>query len=1162
MKNKSSKLLVLSLAALLGLAGCSSLPKGEESDKDVIGSSILVDEEGEQDEIGVAVNLRKNAASPSVSAKLGQYWGFQKIDGVDGKISIRFIVAVSGIDDIYSMYVKRTVKDEAGSSVMAEKTIAIEKVYKSLSDVSSVTWDGANSDLDEDVHYAVYTLKNIPVSHLSDRISAEIGFTKWDGSTSRVSVEANGLSFVHQATEISGLKFTAGSSYNDYVKANEVYVSASSTSLTEVEIPEKVYVAPDSYNKHVIVEATVVAIGNPSFSGYAEAGQGFYDCAKLTKITLPSTIRSFGRYVFEKCSALEEITLPESLNFIGKNAFGYKSSSNYDYSCGLKRLIWNAKNLAPEDEFDEDSNYTYGFISWVLDKVTVGPNVEALPNKKLFGGAGKATLPSEIEWKKTEEERAALLDASPNSDFGGVENYVCSDTARITVNYHIGEGTLPMGGIDKTGDVAVVTLGQGRKLGNPGNPTPLSGKKFTGWYLDEAFANKAEFPLVLGKDDVNLYAKYEMAAAGETLSNPKALQTNETFTFTTSEATPSNYFTFTADKEGSDYYYFEIADFVKAADSPNDRNTYDTNLYVFRDSAFSDRIAVNRCAPYKSDVNGQDTYQVNVLLSKGETIYLQVAAYAIMSFSRPVYGDITLSTWTQEGDVEAEAAALTKGTAASYVGNRAHQDYIPTLYKFQAEQTGYSLKLAQLGAHSVRAYARVYDPSTGSNVGSFTLSGASTESLLTGLTVGKDYLIELSSDYLPTFVEGDGVSILLSDLPAGLSADNPIEGTLGNKETIADMKAKTRYFSFNLEAGKTYHLIGWRYVKSSSSSKPGCAYKVTSPSEATLSSGKIFSGPYDDYGDITLTATESGTHILSADVVDSGIWSSSAHLSNIAVVEEKSALDATATLPDGALLCVKPSGKAIYSIAVSAKEGATAKLSKLDYKYIASTNANDVISGEGTLTLKANTAAFFQVSSSDGSEITLAAEKAKAALEGKSYVNKQFNGGISGSSSFFKMSIDEYGITDGERVFRNGVNVKEAAEEKGIFHLQFTYQGATTDGYTDGKRIYAYCGGEEWFASNNTEYSSAAVGFKEAKTSGYNVANNGENEVKILSILEGSTRIYCVVKGSKVYLNATVEFTAGDDISAKGAAFSVKDADGNALGSFTVTAASTIVAAA
>ena len=100
MKNKSSKLLVLSLAALLGRAGCSSLPKGEESDKDVICSSILVDEEGEQDEIGVAVNLRKNAASSSVSAKLGQYWGFQKIDGVDGKISIRFIGAVSGIDDI------------------------------------------------------------------------------------------------------------------------------------------------------------------------------------------------------------------------------------------------------------------------------------------------------------------------------------------------------------------------------------------------------------------------------------------------------------------------------------------------------------------------------------------------------------------------------------------------------------------------------------------------------------------------------------------------------------------------------------------------------------------------------------------------------------------------------------------------------------------------------------------------------------------------------------------------------------------------------------------------------------------------------------------------------------------------------------------------------
>ena len=66
MKNKSSKLLVLSLAALLGVA-CS--PAILPSDSQGVGESILVDGEGEADEIGAWVNLgRHNASSSAVSA--------------------------------------------------------------------------------------------------------------------------------------------------------------------------------------------------------------------------------------------------------------------------------------------------------------------------------------------------------------------------------------------------------------------------------------------------------------------------------------------------------------------------------------------------------------------------------------------------------------------------------------------------------------------------------------------------------------------------------------------------------------------------------------------------------------------------------------------------------------------------------------------------------------------------------------------------------------------------------------------------------------------------------------------------------------------------------------------------------------------------------------
>ena len=1147
MKNKSSKLLVLSLAALLGVA-CS--PTILPSDSDEVGESILVDEEGEKDEIGVAVSLRRqNASSSSVNAQMGSYFGLQKIDEEGGKISVRFIVAVSGIDDIYSMYVKRSVASSDGASVMAEKTLEIDKVYKSLTNAEAVSWDGTNS-LNGDVYYAVYTLKNIPESHLSDVINVEIGLRKWSGSSTSTTIKANGISFVHPATQIEGLTFVAGSSSNEYVKADEAYVNATTTALTEVEIPEKIYVAPVSYEKHVVKEATVVAIGNPNFTSYASEGQGFYNCTKLTKISLPKTIRTFAPYVFEKCSALEEIEFPESLTAIMKDAFGY-TSSYVDYKCGLKRFVWNAKNLAIATEFDAEETYYYGMISWVLEKVTIGASVESLPNFPLFGGAGKATLPEEVVWNKTEAERAALLSAAPKSDLN-VENYVCSDTQKINLTYHLGEGSLLLDGAQQTGDYSKQVYGMGRKLARPEDPTPKAGYKFLGWYLDKAYATQAEFPIVLGTEDVELFAKFEVAAEGEVSSNPKALAMDSSITFTTSESVPCQYFTFTATKEGSDYYYFQISNFEKSESSPNDRLAYDSNIWIYTDSGFSQLITPNRNSPFVDKVNGDNNCQLNVLLAQGETAYIKVAAYNVSSVTtpRPVYGNITLTTFAQENDQTSEAIALEKGVEATYAKNGAHQDKISTVYRFTAEQTGYNLKLAQKGKHNLRVYARLYkEGSLVRSLANLTLSGASAEAILSGLTVGDTYYLFVESDRLDTFVEGDGASILLSDLPAGLGEDNPIAGRLGGYNEIKDMSAKTRYYSFSLEQGKTYHLLGWRTSSSSSySSKVSCAYSLLAPSGKSEASGKIFTNTYSDSGNISFTADETGTYVVSADVVDSGTWSSSSHMSGFAVVEEKTGFDESATYQNLDILCLKPTAKAVYNLTLG-----DAKLGKLGYSLAYPTASSDIYTGDATLTLSANQTVFFQVKTTAEEGATIKAEKAKAALEGKNYVEKDFNGTIVGKGSYWHMFIDSFGTTDGEGAFRNnGITVTELSSENGVTTLQFHQAGTLTKGYTDGHFMYAYANGEEWFASSSAAYSSAIAG-QWAKTSDY--VAGGETGVEILSIMEGSTRVYCAVIAGKVYLGATVEFTSGNSIGTADAVFSVKDASGNVLGSYKVTAA-------
>ncbi len=1167
MKNKSSKLLVLSLAALLGVA-CSPIVTNDNS-SEKIGESILVDADPvAEDDIGVAVPLRKDAASTSsVTAKIGYYYGFQKIDEEDGKISVRFVVALSGLSDIYAVKIKRSVVDSDDQSVMAEKTLSVDKVYSSLKNASSITWDGTNGSLDaDDTYYAVYTLKNIPEAHLDDVISVEFTLERWSGASLSASTKANGTSFLHAVTEMTGLSFVAGSSSNAYVKDDEVYVNSTSTTLTEVEIPEKVYAAPNSSQKHVVKEMTVVAIGNPGFSGYTYDGQGFYNCTSLTKITLPSTIRTFGSYCFEKCSALTEIEFPESLTEIQKYALGY-TSSYYDYACGVKTVHWNAKALESVDKFDSSSRYTYGMISWVLDKIIIGDKVESVPNFAIFGGAGNASLPSEIEWKITEAQRTTMQSLCPDSDLFLVSNYICSDTAKVNVNYHLGEGSLEIDGVSQSGDYTdEVYAGGGRTLSKPESPTPASGYKFSGWFLDDGYADEATFPITLNEEDIDLYAKYDVAAPGEVASSPKALTLGDAFTFTTAESVPANYFSFTADKEGSDYYYFEISDFTQASDSPNSRLNYATNLWAYKTSDFATPLTVNRNGPFVSEVNGYNNYQISVLLSKGETIYIKAAAFDVSESSpKPVYGDITLKVWDYEGDTVSEATEMSKETSVNFTSNKTHQDYISTFYKFTATQASYKLTAAQLGSNKMTAKVKVFEDETmKTSKGNFTISSSENYCLLSGLTVGSTYYIEVEGNYLSSFAEGDGVCLTLNDLPAGLAEDNPIKAELGTKQELVDMSAQTRYYSYSLEAGKTYYVLAKR-TGTGSSAADG-AYSLKAVGETSASTGKLFTSTYYEYSNsVTLKPTTTGEYVFSVDVAKSSSWNSSYHLNEFALVEEKSGFDAEATYNDGDYICITSTSKAIWNINVSlaeAAEGESAKLGLLTYNMSFPTDASSIYTGDATITFAGSTyAKFFQVSTSNGESAKITASLAPKALEGKPYVDKDFNGGYVGNSSYWKLSIDGYGTTAGESTWatNNGVTVSETSENDGVYELAITKQGTTTKGFTDGTRIYAHVNGQEWYASSDAEYRNSS--FKSAKTTDYVAGDtNPETGAEILSVVESDgTRVYCFVLGSKVYVNATVEFSSGD-VATTGSSFTVKNGD-TVLGKYTISSAGTLTLA-
>ena len=72
----------------------------------------------------------------------------------------------------------------------------------------------------------------------------------------------------------------------------------------EVVVPEKVTINGDEY--------TVVGIGD----------WAFFKC-KVTKVTLPKTLKTIGDYAFAECTRLEDVIIPDGVTTIGKSAFNH-----------------------------------------------------------------------------------------------------------------------------------------------------------------------------------------------------------------------------------------------------------------------------------------------------------------------------------------------------------------------------------------------------------------------------------------------------------------------------------------------------------------------------------------------------------------------------------------------------------------------------------------------------------------------------------------------------------------------------------------------------------------------------------------------------------------------------------------------------------------------
>ena len=94
-------------------------------------------------------------------------------------------------------------------------------------------------------------------------------------------------------------------------------VAFGGSSVTSITLPSslrtigKFSFSSCTYLQNIIIPASVVTINEGCF----------YNCSQLTTVSLPNTLQSIGEKAFCECSSLTKINLPSSLQEIGKDAF-------------------------------------------------------------------------------------------------------------------------------------------------------------------------------------------------------------------------------------------------------------------------------------------------------------------------------------------------------------------------------------------------------------------------------------------------------------------------------------------------------------------------------------------------------------------------------------------------------------------------------------------------------------------------------------------------------------------------------------------------------------------------------------------------------------------------------------------------------------------------
>ncbi|MCI1245484.1 MAG: leucine-rich repeat domain-containing protein [Bacilli bacterium] len=1078
------------------------------------------------DDIGTGLPFGSHRLLANENDALSPVMGVQALAGQDGKKSLRFVAALDGYEGLESASFARTVTSKDGTVIKDEKAFAVTTVYTSVKDADTIHW---LSDLHDSYQYfMVYTLRNIPQTDWFDRVDVSLTATPIDGDALSANQAANVYGIVGEGSE--GVDFAQTDAEKT---AGTWHVVKSDGGISKAVVPER----------HLSIEGDiatdlgpVVCVGDPtSYNG------GFEDCSYLSEVVLPDTIQEFNKYCFSHCSKLTALTFPRDLTAIDSSALNDMSA--------LATLTYDAKALsAINDTFDSRD----------IDLVRVSQGVVSLPEARIID---VSRVVKKIEYGGTSSAWATLIGDKQNGL--DIDNVFCSDTEMVTVTYHIGAGSLAIDGESVSGDYVVSAI-KGHQAAEIGKPI-LADKYCTGWFTEATGGTLYDFATALTAD-LDLYAQYADFPNGCSLDKPFDISAaSYSGTVTTVTGMPDFFIKFTA--PAADIYYFAINEVTINADIS------DTTAISYLQTKFYD-AAKTEVAPVSFGIEKDDPIQTysssdpwiyGLNMEQGQVYYVSLNAY-VNSYSpeKKAFGDMDIAIWTSANDSVATAAPYTDFGAKQEVvfdGRYSNSNYQDLMYSY-TPATDKQVSFTGESIGNMYFSFELYDTADLSSEIAH-CSGVSKAISLLSLEAGHTYIVLASSNGPSS--ETEKVYFSFAEPAQGSVGSNPLTLAVGaDAITVSNLGVQYSFYKVTVASEGAY-----RFLLGGGSSSYAKQIYLLSADGATAIANKTEVGEEDGsgWGDPTYTygtSFELDSKLAAGDYLVKVGYSSNSSTSAFAlqclvaapgeILESALAYDFADGMADlsatvnGTYYAFVPTVSATSTLAFAYGEGETVSISLLDQdgKTLQTSSGDafhyDFVEG----------ATYYLLLKDDaGNAISVTKSVYSAPLSGKAFLGEYM--GCRNGSSYYKMSLvaDGYTWESGTAIS----NLTIASEANGISLL--TGEGITIT--TDSTDAWVTKGSDNYLMSKDCgNYSSDAISGQQVKTAG---ADNVSGVI-IQSVVKTSdgSRKYAVMKDGTIYLGAVVSFTSGDSIEGSESAFSIADASGNPIGSYSYDGSNLVAA--